>query len=85
MKASEARKITDEVGRKVDMAPIYKEIEARALVGHSNYTIDVQKWKHNSAVDSVKSTLENDGYKVSRNKGYDQRDGDSWDQLCISW
>lgn len=84
MKASEARALTEE-GQKVDMQSIYKEIRDRARLGYENHTIDICQWKHKASVDKVLAELKANGYKASRNSGCDQRDGDSWDQLNISW
>lgn len=84
MKATEARALTEE-GQKVDMAAIYTAIAAKARAGHESHAIDVQKWKRASSVDKVIADLKANGYKVSRYNGYDQRDGDSWDQLNIEW
>lgn len=84
MKATEARALSEE-GQKVDMATIYKEIAARARLGYENHTIDIQTWKHKASIEKVLAELKANGYRASRNEGYDQRGGDSWDQLNIGW
>ena len=84
MKATEARALTEE-GQKVDMIAIYDEIKARAKQGYECHTIDIQTWKHKASVEKVLAELNENGFKASRNNGYDQRDGTGWDQLNIGW
>lgn len=87
MKANEARQLTEQAffaGTNVYIMSAYKQIEAAAKQGRNFITI-----KSPTATEiicsSVINQLENDGYKVERNSGYDPRDGDSWDNLYISW
>jgi biopolymer transport protein ExbD len=84
MKAADARALTDE-GQKVDMEAIYNQIEANARQGNESLTINVQKWKHKASVAKVIDELRANGFKASRNYGSDQRDGDSWDNITITW
>lgn len=69
----------------VNMADIYNHIANRAREGYECLTINVQKWKHVASVDKVTTELRLNGYTVRRNRGFDQRDGDSWDNIEISW
>jgi len=85
MKASDARKLTDTAfsSEKITyLKNIYKDIEQSATEG---LTVVNVKSPPKNLVESVIVQLKNDGYVVKRNNGYDQRDGDSWDQLYISW
>jgi len=85
MKASDARNLTDTAfssGKIIYLKNIYKTIEQAANKGIN--VINVKSPAEN-IVESVIVQLKNDGYVVKRENGYGQRDGDSWDQLYISW
>ena len=85
MKASDARNLTDTAfsSEKITyLKNLYKDIERAANKGING--INVESPTEN-LVESVIVQLKNDGYVVKRNNGYDHRDGDSWDQLYISW
>ena len=85
MKASDARNLTDTAfssGKIIYLKNIYKTIEQAANKGINGINV---KSPAENIVESVIVQLKNDGYVVKRENGYDQRDGDSWDQLYISW
>lgn len=83
MTAEEARKIT--TSNKPCTAPIYIKIKDAANKGedaiHHYLKTDLEK----KYADYFIYELKQYGYKVTRERGDDQRDGTSWDYLCISW
>jgi uncharacterized membrane protein len=84
MKAEEARKLTNDAS-KVDTSKIYEKIEKAARNGDDNICVDVSSWKSKNFVVSFVDELRTNGYRATRNQGYDQRDGESWDQINICW
>ena len=83
MTAEEARRIT--ISKKPTTVPIYTKIRDAANKGedviHHYLKTDLEK----KYADDFVRALKEDGYEVSRERGDDQREGTSWDYLCISW
>ena len=84
MNANKAKELTT-AARVVDMTSIYRKIEAAAKSGHDIIQIKVGEWKTTNSVDNIIADLRKNGYTVKRENGYDQRDGDGWDYLNVSW
>lgn len=85
MKASEARLLTEKSykhGGNAYIQNVYIEIENVARSGRDCVAVRSPEQR---IIKYVIAQLECDGYKVQRNTGYDQRDGESWDNLDISW
>jgi hypothetical protein len=85
MKASEARLLTQKsysAGTNTYIQNVYKVIEEAAKKGRSQVAI---RSPEEIIITFVINQLKKDGYAVSRNHGYDQRDDESWDNLDISW
>ena len=84
MNASKAKQLTANANA-VDMAEIYRKIEATAREGREGIQIDVSSWRNEIRIDNVISALKADGYEVSREHGYDPRDQTGWDYLSVTW
>lgn len=85
MKATEALKITESAFSSKQAAylnNIYKKIEITANQGSKQLKVNSST---DHPVDSIIRILKNNGYTVTREAGYDHRDGTSWDVLIISW
>lgn len=69
---------------KICMDNVYLIIKQAAEKGEEyvNYNL---KDKESKFADYIISDLKQNGYEVKREKGSDQRDGDSWDYLGIDW
>lgn len=85
MKAIEAKKLSEsfispEIN--ITLKSIHTRIERAAKRGGMGITIQSPT---GDIYLSIVKALKTDGYKVKRNSGYDPRDGDSWDNLDISW
>jgi hypothetical protein len=82
MKASEARKLTDAYSTSMDR--VYNKIKAAATMGAESVNVGKDDYCSRDVL-RVIHELEMNGYKVKREQGYDQRDGQSWDYLIVSW
>ena len=83
MKASEARKIT--ASRKPSAANIYAKIRDKAMSGEDVVHYHLNTAMEQKYAEELMNELIENGYDVSRERGDDQREGKSWDYLCITW
>ena len=83
MNATQARELTEKA-RNVDITRIYQAIESAAKKGKDSVQIETEEWKTTNSVDNVMVALQSNGYKVKREFGSDQREGD-WDYILVSW
>lgn len=63
---------------------IKEKIAKAANDGQFSITTSLPKMNE-TVTKEVTTILENEKYKVKRNKGSDQRDGSWWDNLIVSW
>lgn len=83
MTAKEARKIT--TSKKPSAATIYTKIREAANKGEDVIHHYLNTALEKKYADDLTQELIIYGYKVTRESGDDQREGTSWDYLCISW
>ena len=65
---------------------LFRELCARRIVDAPglNVTISIPKNMSIADYDIVRRELEKNGWATKRDKGFDQRDGEGWDNLQIS-
>lgn len=87
--AEEARKLTDSSKDSLAskfITDIYSSIACKAELGHNQLSYPINNTKIDAVVLGVViSKLKELGYKAEHNSGSDCRDGDSWNNLNISW
>jgi hypothetical protein len=83
MAANEAKELAL-LAAKQNLTPIFNRITSAARIGDFsiNYPLENREAKF---ADEIIKELRTFGYETNRVQGYDQRDGDSWDYLTISW
>lgn len=87
MTAKEAKKLSDESLNQVSFnmcGEIFTAIKTAAEKGEYE-TIFHLKSQHHAYVDRMSEWLISMEYEIDHKQGYDQRDGDSWNYLFISW
>lgn len=87
MKAIEARNLSDSANYTSHaclMSNIYANVESYAKEGKTFLQFHVNE-SYKPQLESAMSSLRTDGYIVKYESGSDQRDGESWSYLAISW
>jgi hypothetical protein len=65
---------------------IYGSIVSKAELGQNQLVYQINNTKIDTVVlDVVISKLKDMGYKAEHSSGHDCRDGDSWNNLNVSW
>lgn len=87
--ASEAKELKlnrDKTVSKEMIKTLDSEIRSACDSGKAVYQFYFKDSLHSEDVKlGIIALLEKNGYKVTRNKGHDQREGDSWDYITIQW
>lgn len=78
MNASQVKTVT--IAAK--LAEIGMQIETASKKGLFSFTYNLTQ---TDLPELLSTEIKKFGYKVRHNHGHDQRDGDSWNQLIISW
>ena len=81
MNANEARKITDGVAV-TNLKKFNDKIKSAAARGENYVEFSIYSEKN---PDKLIHQFKNEGFQVTRNKGYDPRDGEGWDNVSLSW
>jgi len=89
MTASEARQHTENSLRKngsTELEKIFSLIKTKSINGESWARYDLDNSKIEAPLrETIIAALKRDGFTVVYCNEYDQRDGDSWNYLSISW
>lgn len=89
LNAQQARQLMESAARSRRaglLQSLYRSIENSAKLGISYTSHSLYDSGHNDVdINIVKAALEEQGYVVTRNQGYDPRDSEGWDTLHISW
>ena len=67
------------------ISKIYRGIETECKLGFFRFSFNIPTGTTSEVERIVIDKLKASGYDVTHSKGYDQRDGESWNALIISW